>query len=210
LHASLDAYSDKHKIIIEIKSPYGEKNKNIRNKDDLPEYWKYQIQFQMALASSYYTKEEDKFFHGWVYICIGDGTYNDNRQFTFHEDKLLQADMIEKAHQWWQHHVVMGNPVKPDTILLDQEGIKNKLSLYEEYCSTIKMIDEQKRALKCEIEAYLDGQSNYHTDTYQIIRMAPRCGYDFDAMKRDGINLSKYVKSSDERKFSYTIKKKRL
>lgn len=215
LRCSMDAYS-LHKVlnleiekniadeihIFEIKSPFGEKNRGIIECHQLPEYWIYQCQMQQAIARSYGID-----IISFIYLWLG--TKEKSKIFGVESDLALQDDMIQKANHWWQHHVVMGNPVPPDTIYLSQEGIKNKLSLYEEYQHTAKQIDAQKRALKCEIEAFLDGCSNYHTDTHQIIRTAPRTSYDFQAMRRDGIDLSKYrIQNGSEGSYIIKLKKK--
>lgn len=201
LRCSIDAYSLSGKIIMEIKSFFGEKNRSITKYEQIPEYCVYQMQYQEALFRCYDAEWRASLFK-WL------ERNENNLFFPLQSDLALQADMIEKAHQWWQHHVVMGNPVKPDTILLSQQEVLNKLSLYEEYQSTAKMIDEQKKALKCEIETYLDGQSNYHTDAHQIIRVSPRSSYDFQKMKLDGIDLNKY-KIQNEKQSSYIIKKRK-
>lgn len=203
IRASLDGFRQKNKIgdmicadILEIKCPYCKKD--IQSEKDAPAYWIFQVNFQSAILRS----------HGYdcgKSILIWNGSKSDFQKIEITHDIELEDDMIEKAHQWWQHHVVMGNPVKPDTILLSQQDALNKLSLYEEYQSTAKIIDEQKRALKCEIEAYLDGQSNYHTDMHQIIRIAPRTSYDFNQMRLDGIDLNKY-KVQNSTQSSYIIK----
>lgn len=200
LRCSLDAYSLTGKLILEIKSFFGNKNRSITKYEQIPEYCIYQMQYQEAIARAYDPEWKASMFK-WL------GREEKNLFFPLQSDLALQADMIQKAHEWWHYHVVLGHPVKPDTIFLDQEGIKKTLSLYEEYCSTARMIDEQKRALKCEIEAYLDGVSNYHTETHQIIRMSPRTTYDFDAMAVDGIDLSRYKKNGTQG--SYVIKKRR-
>lgn len=201
LRCSIDAYSLSGKIIFEIKSFFGEKNRSITKYEQIPEYCLYQMQYQEALFRAYDPEWRASLFK-WL------GIDEVNLFFPLQSDLVLQADMIQKADHWWVHHVVMGNPVKPDTIELTQEGIKNKLLQYEEYSSTARMIEEQKRALKCEIEQYLDGQSNYHTDTHQIIRMSPRCAYDFNAMRLDGIDINKYKKENTSQS-SYIIKKRK-
>lgn len=200
LRCSIDAYSLSGKIIFEIKSFFGDKNRSITKYEQIPEYCLYQMQYQEALFRAYDPEWRASLFK-WL------GRDQNNLFFPLQSDLALQAEMIQKANHWWQHYVVMGNPVQPDTIYLSHEDVLNKLSLYEEYQRTIKMVDEQKRALKCEIEQYLDGQSNYHTDTHQIIRMLPRSSYDFDAICADGIDLSKYKIQKESG--SYMIKKKR-
>lgn len=198
LRCSIDAYSLSGKIIIEIKSFFGEKNRSITKYEQIPEYCIYQMQYQEALFRAYDPQWKASMFK-WL------GREEINLFFPLQSDLALQADMIQKADQWWQHHVVMGNPVPPDTILLSQKEVLDKLSLYEEYQHTAKQIDAQKRALKCEIEAYLDGTSNYYTDTHQIIRMAPRTSYDYHAMRLDGIDLKKY-RVQNATQGSYMIK----
>lgn len=200
LRASLDAYTPSGELIIEIKSPFGQQNKSIKIYEAIPEYWIYQMQYQQAIARQYQINLKLALFK-WI------GKGECNLLFSLRSDFDLQADMLQKADHWWKHHVVMGNPVKPDMIFLSQKGLLDKLSLYEEYQSTIKHIDEQKRALKCEIEEFLDGASNYCTDTHQIIRMSPRSSYDYQAMQRDGINLSKYATKKTDG--TYLIKKKK-
>lgn len=200
LKASLDAYAPSGDLIIEIKSPFGEKNKSIKTYEEIPEYWIYQMQYQQAIARQYNLNTKIALFK-WI------GKGECNLLFSLRSDFDLQADMIQKADEWWKHHVVMGNPVKPDMIFLSQKGVLDKLSLYEEYQSTSKAIDEQKRALKCEIESFLDGASNYCTDTHQIILMSPRTTYDYQAMKRDGIDISKYATKKTDG--TYIIKKKK-
>lgn len=200
LRCSLDAISPSAKMIIEIKSFFGSTNRAITKYEQIPEYCIYQMQFQDMMAKSYDPEYKACLFK-WL------GREEINLFFPLQSDLALQADMMQKAHEWWQHHVVMGNPVPRDTIKLSQEEVKNKLSLYEEYQHTAKQIDAQKRALKCEIEAFLDGQSNYHTDTHQIIRMAPRTSYDFNAMRLDGIDLNKY-KVQNNTQSTYIIKKR--
>lgn len=200
LKASLDAYVPSGDLIIEIKSPFSSINKSIQIYEELPEYWIYQMQYQQAIARQYNVNIKLALFK-WI------GKGKCNLLFSLRPDFDLQADMLQKADHWWKHHVVMGNPVKPDMILLSQKGLLDKLYLYEEYQCTSKAIDEQKRALKCEIEAFLDGESNYCTDTHQIILMAPRTTYDYQAMKRDGIDLSKYATKKTDG--TYIIKKKK-
>ena len=141
LRCSIDAYSPGSKIIFEIKSFFGEKNRAITKYEQIPEYCLYQMQCQEALFRAY-----DPEWRVWLFKWLD--REERNLFFPLQSDFSLQDDMIEKANHWWQHHVVMGNPVPPDSIYLSQEGIKNKLSLYEEYCSTIKLIEEQKSALK--------------------------------------------------------------
>lgn len=198
LRCSLDAIDLSAKLIIEIKSFFGATNRAITKYEQIPEYCIYQLQFQDMMAKAYDPEYKASLFK-WL------GREELNLFFPLQSDLALQADMIQRANHWWQHHVVMGNPVPPDTIYLSQEEVKNKLSLYEEYQHTAKQIEAQKRALKCEIEAFLDGQSNYHTETHQIIRTSPRTSYDFQAMRADGIDLSKYrIQNGSEG--SYTIK----
>lgn len=201
LRCSIDAYSLTAKLIIEIKSFFGDKNRSITKYEQIPEYCLYQMQYQEALFRAYDPEWRASLFK-WL------GRDQNNLFFPLQSDLVLQADMIEKANHWWQHYVVMGNPVQPDTIYLSQEEVLNKLLLYEEYQRTIKMVDEQKRALKCEIEAYLDGVSNYHTNTHQIIRISPRSSYDFNAMRLDGIDINKYKKENTSQS-SYIIKKRK-
>jgi putative phage-type endonuclease len=198
IRASIDAYFPFLNLIMQIKSPFGLDNKCITIYQHIPEYWIYQMQGEEAIARSHGISIQN-------HLCLWLGEGKKTRIFTLESDLALQADMIEKANHWWMRHVVMGNPVPPDTIYLSQEGIKNKLSMYEEYQHTIKELESKKRALKCEIEACLDGTSNYHTETHQIIRTAPRMSYDFNAMKLDGIDLSKY-RVQNGTVGSYTIK----
>lgn len=200
LRASLDGYSEDGKLIIEIKSPFGEKNRSITKYEDIPEYWIYQMQFQQAIARQYDTKIKSHLF-------LWKGRGEVNLLFPLQTDLDLQADMIQKADQWWQHHVVMGNPVKPDTIEITQKDLLDKIDLYDEYNRAAKDIEHQKKHLKREIEAYLDGKSNYCTYTHQIIRMAARSSYDYNAMKRDGIDLSKYKVQKEEA--TYIIKRRK-
>lgn len=203
LRASLDGYCAYRKLLIEIKSPYGQKNRKITEIEQIPDYWVYQVQFQLALCDSYSIQDVEH--EGMIYLWLGKNECN--RQFCIFKNKTLQDDMIAKASQWWIEHVVMGNPVKPDTIIISQKEVLDKLLLYEEYNRAIKEIDAKKTALKSEIEEFLDGNSNYCTDTHQIIRMAPRSSYDYNAMKRDGIDLSKYKVQKQEG--SYIIKRRK-
>lgn len=200
LRCSLDAYSPLGKLIMEIKSFFSEKNRAITKYEEIPEYCIYQMQYQEALAKAYDPEYKVSLFK-WL------GTDENNVFFPLQSDLALQADMVKKADHWWQHHVVMGHPVKSDTIIIDQEHVKNLLVLYDEYCRNIKEIEDEKTTLKCEIESYLDGKSNYQTEKHQIIRISPRSSYDYNAMKRDGINLAKYKIQKEIG--SYMIKRKK-
>lgn len=198
LHASLDAYSASANRIFEIKSPHGEDNKSITIYEHIPEGWIYQMQFQEALVRLYNAEIKNSMFR-WI------GKDQKNKLFTLQSDLALQADMIQRADQWWMHHVVMGNPVKPDSIEFEQKEGFELLNQYQELSDQEKEIKAKKTALKENLLSMLDGITNYHTENHHIFLQC-RTTYDYNMMKRDGINLSKYIKSSNGS--TYVIKKK--
>lgn len=199
LRASLDAYAPSGKMIFEIKSPEGEENKSITIYEHIPEGWIYQMQFQEAIARQYDPEIKNSMFR-WL------GKGKKNLFFHLRSDLALQEDMIKRADHWWMHHVVMGNAVEPDSIPFEKKEGFELLNLYQLLSDQEKDIKAKKTAVKEELMQMLDGLRNYHTSTHHII-LQSRSSYDYNAMKRDGINLSKYVKSSNSS--SYMIKKKK-
>lgn len=201
LRCSLDGYSSSANLIIEIKSFFGANNRAITKYEQIPEYCIYQLQYQECIAKEYDPDSKSSLFK-WL------GKDQNNLFFPLQSDIALQKDMIEKANHWWMHHIVMGNAVAPDTIEILHKEVLDKISMFSEYFSREKEIKSLKCDLKCEIQSYLDGKSNYHTDTHQIILQSPRTQYDFNAMKRDGIDIRKY-KIQNENENTYIIKRRR-
>lgn len=199
LRASFDAYCPTGKIIFEIKSPQGEDNQSITIYEHIPEGWIYQMQFQEALARTY-----DPEIRNTMYRWLGKNKMN--LFFPLRSDFDLQHDMIQRADHWWMHHVVMGNPVEPDSIKFDREEGFKLLNEYDALSDQEKEIKLKKLALKEDLVNMLDGVRNYHTDSHHII-LQSRSSYDYNAMKRDGINLAKYKVQKELG--SYVIKRKR-
>lgn len=199
LRASIDAYCPSGNLMFEIKSPHGEDNQSITIYEHIPEGWIYQMQFQEALAKLQVLKIKNNMFR-WI------GKDQNNLIFPLRSDPILQADMIARADHWWMHHVVMGNPVEPDSVKFEQKEAFDLLNQYDALSDQEKEIKAKKSALKENLVNMLDGIRNYHTDTHHIT-LQSRSSYDYNAMKRDGINLAKYKIQKESG--SYMIKRKR-
>lgn len=183
--ASLDGYDFATETLCEIKCPISEKVLDRALKDQaVPDYWFDQMQWQIMICNP-----KMAFFALWDYrtqSCIKIDMFG-------HENRI--NIMREKGDKFWQN-VQVGKapaPEKGDYIEIEGEGLHEILLEYQELTENKKALDVRLKEIKTKIESYGD-DGNFIAYGFKVQRVMPSPRYDIEHMKRDGLELDKYIK----------------
>jgi len=185
MKASLDGYDPTEDLVCEIKCPLSTKVLDTASaSQSVPSYWADQMQWQIMLSGA--TRAILALWDYRVQSCILIEMYAEK------ERVLL---MREKAAAFWKD-VELGRPPptdKRDYIEVDDESLKPLLLEYEKLSKEEKALNTLRKDLKKRIEEYGD-DGNFRAFGFKIQRMIPPPRYDLEAMKKDGIDIDKYIK----------------
>lgn len=194
--ASLDGYDAKKRVLCEIKCPVSihTLDKALRS-GVIPAYWQHQVQWQMMICNPVR-----------AFVAVWDHRTESCTYVECFAEPVLQEKMRKKADDFWRS-VQIG--IVPKASSRDYITLKNdKLeSLLIQYKLLVESADKSyllKKELRSEIESYSDG-GNFKCAGYSLMRYLPSITYDMAAMKRDGINIDKYIKNKDKSNGYYKI-----
>lgn len=179
--ASLDGWASS--MVLEIKVPSAKNFQNTRDKG-VPAHYEAQIQWQLAVAG--------------LSLGILFYYFPENKDFTYHfvhADKSYQNDLYQAAREFWENHIVALDPPEKRTPFVEDPMLEFYTKEYVEKCRRIKELKEETDDLKKRIEEVAPS-SNWKND-YVTYFKRTSSGYDYDAMKKDGIDIEKYRKEGN-------------
>jgi len=185
--ASLDGYDAEKSLLTEIKCPL---RKDILDKArehrNLPLSWEHQIQWQIMLC-----KPKRAFITLW--------DYRDESCITIEAfaKPTLQEEMRNLAKDFWIK-VQMGiapAPSENDYITVNNPQLQGLLDDYRDHDGVAKAAEARKKELRAQIVEFGD-DGNFTCNGYFITRCSPRVTYDMEKMKREGIDVERYVKKN--------------
>lgn len=184
--ASLDGWDETHKVLMEIKCPTTEATiENARNHGAIHKYWYDQVQWQMMI-----TRPER------AYLAIYDARAGGCILMQQWPDMKLQKEMKEKAHAFWECVRTGKAPALTDRDYkeVDDSDLEVLLKQYEMADQQCKEGSAKKKELRDPIYAYGEGD-NFKAHGWAIRLCQGRVSYDYEQMKNDGIDISKYEKT---------------
>ena len=188
MRASLDGYDENEGILCEIKCPVSTQVLDAALKSQsVPSYWADQVQWQIMLSGA-----QRSVLAMWDYrtqSCI---------LIEMYAEKSRIEEMREKAKEFWKG-VALGRPPptdKRDYVEVNDEELRPLLLEYERLGKEEKAISTIRKDLKQRIEEFGD-DGNFRAFGFKIQRVIPAPRYDVDEMKKDGIDIDRYIKKSD-------------
>jgi len=186
--ASLDGYDPKKKVLCEIKCPVSLKilDKAI-NSQKVPKYWLDQVQWQIMICKPIR-----------AFIAVWDHRSESCTTVECFANPGLQEKMRKKASDFWrtvQVGIVPKATIR-DYVIIEDETLAG---LLDKYRDQVKICDETynvRKYLREKIESYSDGGS-FKCNGYSMRKYLPRNTYDYDAMRKDGIPVEKYIKKKE-------------
>jgi len=190
MRASLDGYIPRLNRIIEIKVPLPHNFESFRN--GIPEHYQMQVQWQLFVSGSnecwfvVYSPENKE------YIC-----------HVFCRDSKMIEKLKEAAIEFWRH---VQEGIYPESNILQLDDYEAFLlaNKYIEVDSQIKILSKLKEEYKNKI-IDLGDDGDFRVGRLTFSRTQSRSSYDIEAMKKDGIDIEKYKKTSDGIGF-YTVR----
>jgi putative phage-type endonuclease len=189
--ASLDGYSKEGNAILEIKIP-GRKVLELAKQVKIPEQYEIQMQWQMMVANVCY-----------AYFCCYAPETGELYVVEIMEDPDLQDVLANAAEKFWSDfsHAIPPPEQKGDKnkniMLVYDDRFKSLAAMYILLKEEIKEREEALKEIKQQILSY-SADGNFGGYGISVVKTKARETYDIDAMKRDGINLQKYMKKSPE------------
>lgn len=186
LRASLDGYNPEKHEIIEIKKPSSQKIISQLREKNVPQYWLDQMQWQMFIVNCD--------VNTLIWTDDNDILY----EIRVERDEKYIKKMFSKVSNFWSL-VKMGVPPTPeskDYIESTDQNLKCLLIEYERLSKKEKEIKQEKEDIKAQIE--MGVSHNTVVDNYKIAKMNAPSRYDYEKMKKDGIDLDKYKKVSNK------------
>lgn len=189
LKASLDGWSDKKQILVEIKFP-GKKDWDLAMKGEIPDYYQAQIQHQMLVTDTekahYYAFNGE---HGRLIVC--------------HRDAKFQAKILLKASEFMER-LRLSNPpplTVRDTKQLSDDTLSEKVDVYRKLKSQIKMDTETLKALEQDILKYCD-HPKCEVNGLKVIKYTRKGSMDWAKVKKlpelENLDLEHYRKDDIE------------
>ncbi len=185
--ASLDGFDAEKGCIYEIKCPYStEKIFFLRESQEIPEIWRLQILWAMAITDV-----------RKAYMAVWD--FNTCECFCIEckRDPEMEAQMFEEAEKFWKL-VKTFNPPElgvGDYVEIEDKKLKDLLLSYSKFDAVEKGASKEKKSLKEKIIDFGD-DGNFSAYGFKICRTSPRKSYDLKAMEQEGIDIEKYLKPS--------------
>lgn len=189
--ASLDGYYDDADIVIEIKTPSSQKSKEEAKNGIIPEQYIYQIQWQL-----YVTKAEKGVY--LVYDATHQTFILEKEVFP---DKELHEEMMEAGLKFWTDYEKGICPeVEERCIVIEDPNLSDLVKKYKEVTKLKEPLDEAASVFEKQLKGLRSLILDYGDDgSFQCDGLTAKCimgkpTYDIDRMKRDGIDVSKYIK----------------
>lgn len=181
IRCSFDALGDDK--FYEIKSPYSLEVLERSLMGKLQDYWIDQVRWQMLISA-----------HEIGHIAVWDGSTP--HIFEIESDEAWENNAIEVAQKFWD---CVKNGQRPeatedDFVQVDDLECEGFLNEYHSLCEQEKKIKKDKDLLKVQIICKGPGL-NFTIGGVKIYQDQVT-SYDFDKMKKDGINLDSYKKLS--------------
>lgn len=189
LKASLDGWSSKYKLPLEIKYP-GKKDWKIALEGKIPEYYMIQIQHQLLVTGA--EKAHYYAFNGEI-----------GRLIVVQASAIMQAAILSKAEDFMER-LRLNNPpelMPEDTMEINEPSLVQKVQLYRKLKSQIKLNTETLKALEKDIgEACLKHHSKCSIDGLRVIRYKRKGSINWDEIKKNhtDIDYESYRKESTE------------
>jgi len=187
LIASLDGYDpNANPEVLEIKCP-GIEAHNKARAGTIPDYYKPQVQGQMAVAGT----------HNLLYVS-SDGT-TEAHIIVQRDDKYIEK--LLEAAEMFRDRLINFNPPEPtdrDVIEINDPGAKELASRYSAILEQIKSLEVEATLIKEELIEMCDGKIS-KTGDLKLSKVLKRGGIDYgkiEALK--GINLEPYRKATTE------------
>lgn len=193
-HASLDGLGKDY--FCEIKVPSSQNFASYEQ--DIPEHYYIQVQWQFLVSG--------------LKRCIF-LVYSPEKKFGYkievEPDEQVMDELERKASNFWYHYQngIAPDLTEKDKITIEDPNLQVKCIEYMRLNDTKKRAESTMKNLKEEIVAF-GNNSNFTAYGINCFRVAPRSSYDIEAMKMDGIDVSKYRKmGKSESSFSLRIGK---
>ena len=119
MHASFDGITDDMSKFCEIKCP-GEKTHSLALKGEIPEFYMYQMQWQMSICNANF---------GWYVSYVGNEGWN--VIVRLERDDVIIDKLEHEARKFWNDHILPKIPpsIKPARIDVSHEDSARKLRL---------------------------------------------------------------------------------
>lgn len=198
--ASLDGWDEHRRILVEIKCPLSEANIDAaRENSSIPTRWYNQVQWQMMI-----TEAESAYVAVWDYRAKGCVML---RQWANRE---LWDEMRRGAKEFWQSVVAGKAPEleEKDRPEITSPDLSALLLEYGRVDKAEKALSRVKKELKNKITTF-GGGCSFTSDGYTVSFVPGRTSYDYQAMQRDGLDLSPYAKTG-QTGFRITVPKENV
>lgn len=189
--ASLDGYCESLNAIVEIKIPSSLKSKEDAMNKVVPEHYLYQMQWQLFVTQAksvcyfvYHYEKKLNIFSKMIY-----------------PDPVLHQEMLLAATRFWEDFEKGICPEIPDTCIeIEDPNLSDLVLKYKEVSKlkaplddAISIFDKQLKGIRSFILDYGDDGS-FQCDGLRATCVIGKPTYDIERMKRDGIDVKKYIK----------------
>lgn len=181
--ASLDGYNAQDNSIIEIKVPSDPKVLDAAKNGIIPDRYKIQIQWQLMLSGA-----------RMCLYCVYDSVNVDCFELEVLPDPVMQANLHKEGQKFWQEfeagilnddHEEYLEFQGPEYDALEAEYRKAHLEA--------KLAEEALARIKSKIYDIAD-DGNFKFGKVKCTKVKGRESVDINKMKKDGLNLTKYIK----------------
>jgi putative phage-type endonuclease len=194
-HASLDGYWNKR--ILEIKVP-GEKVMEMAKIGEIPEYYRYQIQWQYLVTDD----------SEWANYQAYDPDKQEGCVMDVEPDYPLMERMKQAAIYFWKEHVEKGIPPPDRRVTKRIEDDEQKSNVHKMACikTEIKALQEQYDRLQAQVLEQCGEDKSIEVDDV-ILSRSERQSIDYQKAARDAkVDLEAYKKPKT---VVWTIKQKK-
>lgn len=193
--ASFDGYNEFRNYILEIKVP-GSKDFELAARGKVPEYYNIQMQWQMFVADSDIA----------IYMCYRPESGETHIFPIERDDALINAMKIAAEHFWinFLKGIPPGKKRSDHDFVID-DRLADRVEEYKTCKRSFDLLQQKLEEIKSSILAYGNGQNSFMGYGITVTLAKPRTTYDMMAMQTDGIDISKYAKTSEKSSYRITI-----
>lgn len=183
LRASLDGWSDKHQMLVELKYP-GKKDWELAEKGELPDHYYYQVQHQMLVTGT-----------AKAHYFAFNGEYG--RLIVVEENLEAQAEIVAACREFKRRLEENDMPPLTDRdtkIMQITSDMAMKLNMHARLKASIKLDQKCLKSLEEQIAAWADHPRCQFGDLH-VTKFTRRGAVDLAAVKKNlDVDLEKYRK----------------
>lgn len=182
--ASLDGYNPESNTLIEIKVPSDPKAFKAAQDGIIPEKYQIQIQWQLMISGA-----------KSCFYCVYDPISIDCVELEVFPDLKLQEILYHQGLTFWKEFEsgILKEEERDEYLEIDGDNLDELEKEYRVAHLEAKLAEERLARVKSKI-LDLGDDGNFKFGKIKCTKMKGKSSYDWEKMKRDGIDIQKYAK----------------